>query len=181
MKIFQVETFYAPFLDAAYRNPSLAQASYAEQVTHLLDSGFSAGHMVTPYLPALGHEAFTCIGNCVPLQKTWLRETLSEADLKKGYTLKQVMAMQIEAFQPDILYASDPTFLDSSLIATLTHKPKLCVAWRAAPTASTVDLSGFDLTLTSDPSFRAICERLGARRIAYHFPGHPQWVQPVPS
>lgn len=176
MRIFQIETFYPPFLKQIYGQSDMADLTYDEQIERLMFSGFSAGHMVTPYLPDLGHEAFTCIANCGPAQHRWLIENVPEKARREVSDLQQVMLMQIEAFRPDVVYATDPTYFDTKMIEALSYRPRLCIAWRAAPTPSSVDLSGFDLTLTSDPSFKAICESVGAKRVEYHYPGHPLWV-----
>ncbi len=176
MRVLQVETFYSSFLDQFQNDPTTASLRYGEQIERLMLGAFSAGHMITPYLPALGHEVLTCIANCQQSQITWLMENASQEQIDSLRSLRDIVALQIESFRPDVLYATDPVYCDSAFINGLSWRPPLCLGWRAAPTALSVDFSAYDLMLTSDDAFRAICKARGAERVASYFPGHPAWI-----
>ncbi|WP_413207254.1 glycosyltransferase [Rhodospirillum sp. A1_3_36] len=179
MRVFQIETFYTRYLERFYANPEAAGLGYRDQVDGLMLGGFSAGHMMTPYLPALGHETFTCIANCEQTQLTWLMENASQEQIAGLRSQRDIVTLQIETFRPDILYATDPVYLDSAMINALSWRPKLCIGWRAAPTPLSADFSAYDVMLTSDDRFRSICEARGARRVETYYPGHPAWINTV--
>ena len=176
LRLLQAHTFYPSYLDAFYqRHPDLRAAPFAEQMRAILSDGFSSGHILTPALAELGYETMFVVANCIPLQARWLEESGLARDGGE-YTQSDVLKMQIDAFQPDVLYMTNPVDYDSRFLRTLTWKPRLTLGWRAACVAPDTDWTSYDLILSHLRASRDQALRLGAREVAFFHPGLPTWI-----
>ncbi|MDX2142283.1 MAG: glycosyltransferase [Rhodospirillaceae bacterium] len=171
MRILQLATYYPAYLTALYaRQPDLASASYDKQIDALIADGFGAGHIVTPYLPALGHEAMLVVGNCAQAQTQWaLSHGLPAPRTPADFTA--LAARQIDDYKPDVLYVLDPVAYEGRFISTLRHRPGFILQWRAANIPSGIDWSVFDLMISSDEGCRRRAAELGVKATAHHSAG----------
>lgn len=173
MRFLQIATFYSQYLVDFYRNRSgLADRSYAEQLTILLDDGFGSIHLLAPDMAPLGYSPGIIIANALSLQRAWAREhgfpiPAVEADLPS------LVRAQIRHYQPDILYLLDSISHDGRFLATVDWQPRLVLGWRAATIPAGTDWRGFDILLSSDAGCRAAALALGVRRSDYFLPGIP--------
>lgn len=174
MKFLQVHTFYDKYLRNFYsRYPQQLTAAFDSQIKSLLQDGFGGGHLFSPYLSKLGYETQLIIANCQPSQKQWTREHGLE-DIMQGNWLFEVVRYQVESFQPEILYLTDPITFDRKFVDSLSWKPKLVLGWRAATVSKNTDWSCFDVILSSATVCLNIAPQLGAKNTEYFFPGFPK-------
>lgn len=176
MKFMQIHTFYQAYLDQFYRGkPGLETRSFAEQMRIIAADGFSAAHLFAPYLADLGHETRFVIANCVPLQFQWARENGYPLP-RSSEEMHQLAAIQVETFQPDVLYLSDPIVFDSHFVRRLSSKPPLVMGWRTAVIPPSTDWSEFDLMLSSDEGCRQRALELGVTAVETFRPGFPSFL-----
>ncbi len=179
MKFLQVHYFYDDYLEAFYRDRhELAGQSHETQLSALLADGFCGVHLIAPYMEQAGWEGRLAIVNCQPAQLAWRRENGLEAEPFPGWT-RDTLRQQIAAFRPDVLYLTEPILLDSRFVASLAHRPKLVVGWRAADIPESVDWSGFDLMLSSLTGVRREALARGAASAEPFWPGFPEWIAPT--
>lgn len=178
MKFLQIHTFYSAYLARHYSLlPQLLDAPHAEQTEALLTDGFGAAHMWAPVLAKMGHQAQLIIANDVASQFRWARENLSGLKLKKkSEWIHGIAIEQVNHFQPDVLYLGDPVMFDMNFVRKLARRPKQVIAWRAAPTPSTVDWKGVDLMLSHLEPCLKQAWRAGARDARLFHPGFCKWV-----
>jgi predicted SAM-dependent methyltransferase/tetratricopeptide (TPR) repeat protein len=176
LKFMQVHTFYPSYLQAFYAaNSDLKTASFDDQIAALIRDGFSANHMMAPYMGSLGYDTCLVIANNHQSQIQWLREQQQTLDTTDGW-LHEITRYQIEAVRPDILYLSDPITFTGHFLRTLNHRPRLVLGWRAAVIPDGIDWSGFDVMLSGLENLRRMALKLGARSSEYFFPGYPAWI-----
>lgn len=176
LRILQMHTFYPSYQEEFYaKRPHLRTASFAEQTEAFLADAFASGHILTPYLDKLGYQTLFVVGNCAPLQAQWLEES-GLARSGGEYSLYDVFKMQIERFQPDVLYIGHPVDFDSRFLRTVDWKPRLTIGWRAACVAPDTDWTSYDLILSHLRASRDHALRLGARDVAFFHPGLPTWI-----
>ena len=176
VKFMQVHTFYQAYLDDFYRqHPECAQYSFSEQINALVRDGFSANHMMAPYLDQQGYEASLVIANNPHSQAAWTNENkMPEVD--RNNWLYDVVRRQIELLRPDVLYLSDPIAFDSQFVRSLSYRPQLVLGWRAADIPSETDWSEFDVMLSCLSGLRNVARTLGAKSAEHFFPGFPVWM-----
>ncbi len=176
MRFLQVHTFYPQYLDGLYtRFKHLAQASFAEQMDVLVADAFSAVHMIAPYMRHCGYEGRLVVANCAPAQARWLEEHACPKPTGQDW-MEEIVLRQIEDFEPDILYLSDPVSFDGRFLRRLTRKPKLVLGWRAAMFPADIDWSGFDVMLSSLRPLLDLAMQRGAGAGEPFFPGFPAWI-----
>ena len=176
LRFLHIHTFYPNFLVQFHeKNPRIKEKPFAEQNQALLDSGFSAAHIFTPYLPKLGYDPTFLVANNAPSQLKWLQEQsikLQPTDL----TINHVTKLQIEYYKPDILYFGDTIQFDSTFLRSLRHKPRLVMGWRGAEVTDRTDWSEYDVILSGLPKLLDVAKKLGAKETAFFFPGYPEHV-----
>lgn len=172
----QVHTFYPPYLESFYiQNPISATCPFDEQVNKLVRDGFSANHMIAPYLGQHGYETHLIIANNHHAQEQWARENAVILETSDN-RLYEITRKQIETIKPDILYLSDPITFDSKFIRSLAWRPRLIMGWRAADIPQGTDWSEFDVMLSCLTGLRDAARRLGAKSTEHFFPGFPVWM-----
>jgi glycosyltransferase involved in cell wall biosynthesis/SAM-dependent methyltransferase/predicted O-methyltransferase YrrM len=180
LRFMQIHTFYEHYLVDFYRqHPHLKQATYSEQLDHLVQDGFSGIHMFAPYMAPLGYKGQLIIANNPISQRAWLDEHGGTTPERSENSIYEIVQRQIEAFKPDVLYLSDPIGFDDRFLARLDHRPALVMGWRAASIPNHTSWRGFDLMLSSLPGIRDAALKLGARSAEHFFPGYPEWINEV--
>lgn len=166
-------TFYPAFLDDFYRqNPGLIDAGHAAQVAGLVASGFAEGHMLTGELNALGWRATDVIANDPVSQSAWAHEN-GLADLAQSRDCAEITRRQVTALTPEIVYTNDVINLSSVFFRSLPSRPPLIAGWRGFPVPTGLDLSAFDVILTSFDRIVDEATKAGAKTVLRFAPGFP--------
>jgi glycosyl transferase family 1 len=163
-------TFHPAYLEAFYRqNPELVAASHREQVAALVSGGFSDCHLLSAPLGQLGWTTADVIANDPVSQGAWAREHGFD-DVAPPADGGEITRRQIEAFRPTILYSNDVVHLKSALLS-VRERPPLVVAWRGFPLPRGLDLSDFDVVLTSFDLIFEEAKAAGAGKVLRFAPG----------
>lgn len=184
LRLMQVHTFYPQSIQDVYeRMPRLAGARFEAQVQALVDDGFSGVHMIAPHLEPLGYEARLVVANNPHAQRRWMADR--GLPLPQGEWVRAIARLQIEEFQPDVLYCSDSVTFDGPFVRSLARRPALTLGWRAADIPRGLDWRGIDVLLSSLGPLREFALRIGAGAAEDFSPGVPgalaraaQGVQP---
>jgi spore maturation protein CgeB len=176
VRVLIVDTYYPAFLAARYARDDLAHRPYREQLDALMAERFGTADAYSHHLRQIGHEAAEVVANCEPLQRTWAREhgrargavALARAmperfggRLQRG-AMHAVLAAQIQAFDPDVVYAQNMGFHSPSQIEELRGGGRrLVVGQIASPAPPERHLHAFDLIVTSFPHFAERFRALG--------------------
>jgi len=172
LKFLQVHTFYQDYLNQFYSGHEyLTKASFTNQIEALLADGFSGIHLFAPYMTQYNYDSQLIIANNKWSQEKWLSENPEYNN--QNYDFTSLLKVQIEHFQPDVLYLSDPITFDSKFIRTLSFQPKLIIGWRAADIPLGTDWSEFDIMLSGLAGVREMALKIGARSATHFFPGFP--------
>ncbi len=170
MKFLFLDTYYAKFLHFHYQQqPQLETFSYNEQLRSLLDQCFGTSDFYSANLQTLGHQAHDLIANCVPLQRQWAKENdralwrscppeAGAARLKVWQ--HAVIAAQLEKFRPDVLYVQNMKWTDTDFLRMVHGNVRLVIGQTASPLPE-IDLSSYDLVLSSFPHFVDQLKRMG--------------------
>ena len=176
MRFFQVHFFYEQYLTEFYRNqPALALKPYDEQLTTVLQDGFSASHLFIRSLQEVGYATGLSICNNRPAQARWVQENLPGLAKLADMPFETVLC-QITDFAPDILYLPALKIFDSAFVRKLPVRPKLVVGWYGVEVDPAADLSDFDLVLSNSTNILHQAKLAGARTTAWFFPGMPDWL-----
>lgn len=176
MVLMQVHTFYQAYLEEFYlQHTECTNFSFSEQINALVRDGFSANHMMAPYLNQLGYEAYLIIANNPHSQSSWIEEN-KISDVDRNNWVHDIVRKQIELIKPEVLYLSDPITFDSRFVRSLSYRPKLILGWRAADIPSETDWSEFDIMLSCLSGLRDVARKLGAKSSEHFFPGFPVWM-----
>jgi hypothetical protein len=182
MKFMQVHSFYNKAIqDVLARNEFFPSLSYYAQTMEIFWHGFSATHIVAPYMEGVGYNWRFVVPKCMPTQKRWMREH----GYKSNPTYLEVLRLQIDTWEPDILYIGDPVTYSSDFIKSLKRRPALVLGWRAASIPLGTDWREFDAILSGISGCRKTAMQAGARMAVHFLPGMPAWAsyksQVVPS
>ncbi|WP_188261108.1 glycosyltransferase [Azospirillum tabaci] len=176
MKLLQINTFYDEYLRTFYRaQPWLRAAAPEKQRNALLADGFSAAHILAPWLGRHGYEADLLIANAWQEQARWAIDRALTPPFSRQ-DLIALTARRIEDARPDVLYIVDPIMFDSRFLRALSWKPRLVVGWRAAPIPTDADFSEYDVMLSSDDGFARQALEHGAHTTERFRPGFPSWI-----
>jgi hypothetical protein len=167
-----VNADYPGFLDVLYsEHPSLSQATYEEQMRARTASLFGVADFYPRNLAELGHPALEVYVNNRYLQEAWAREQgikvsaspLPRVVLRRGVVpwlvrdrnewMATILRAQIEQFRPDVLLTHSLTDLPTTFWRSVRNHYRLLVGQIASPLADDIDLSPFDLMLSSLPNF----------------------------
>lgn len=171
LKIVQIECFYSGFLEALYsRHDWLAGQHSSLQTAFLLDSGFSGGHNVTPYLNPARWQSHYIVSNSAWTQSKWAEEN----GFRAGLPANEILALQLEKISPDVLYLSDIPGFDFSILSRLRNRP-LIVGWHATVVDERIAWSEIDLLLSGIAPLREKAVALGAKSAECYMPGAPAY------
>ncbi len=185
-----VNTDYPGFLDSLYSaHAGLEHESYDRQLAVRNASLFGVSDFYPRNLIDLGHPAIEISINNRRLQEAWAREhglSLSTSGgsrivMRRGILpwivrdhaawMEQVLSAQIEDFRPDVILSHSLSDLRPAFWARMRSHYRLLVGQIASPLSPDIDLSGFDLMLSSLPNFverfRAIGMRAEIFRLAF--------------
>jgi len=185
-----VNTDYPGFLDSLYSaHAGLEHESYDRQLAVRNASLFGVSDFYPRNLIDLGHPAIEISINNRRLQEAWAREhglSLSTSGgsrivMRRGILpwivrdhaawMEQVLSAQIEDFRPDVILSHSLSDLRPAFWARMRSHYRLLVGQIASPLSPDIDLSGFDLMLSSLPNFverfRAIGLRAETFRLAF--------------
>jgi hypothetical protein len=133
-----------------------------QQIKFILDSGWSGGQNVVPNLNPGRWSRHYLIPKLVPVQAAWANEhSLPE----KRRNLRDILAEQLTAIQPDVIYLSDLTSFDFSILDELACRP-LVVAWLASRLPSGVPWQRIDLLLSGIGAIRTAALSKGVKDTA---------------
>lgn len=176
MKILILDTYYPRFLDRLYQHEAgLAAQPYEVQLARLIAGCFGTSDFYSRHLREQGVAAVDVIPNCAPLQLRWaaehgitrerpgpqtllrwVRGRLRREPQRAGFRPGEAEAIalaQIRAFEPDVLYCQDLSFLSPALLAEAKRVVRLLVGQIACPLPPPEYLQPYDLILTSFPHF----------------------------
>ena len=173
IRFFNAFSFHPVYLDAFYRqNPHLVAASHRQQVAALVNGGFSECHLLSRHLGRLGWTTADVVANDPISQVAWAREQgFQGAAAAKDCT--DITRRQIAAFRPTIAYTNDAATLSSAFFRSVPERPALVAAWRGFPVPQDLDLSAFDVILTSFDRIFAEARAAGTRKVLRFWPGFP--------
>jgi hypothetical protein len=177
-----VNTDYPGFLDTLYaQHAGLEHESYARQLTVRNDSLFGVSDFYPRNLNELGHPAIEVCLNNRRLQEAWAAEhrvAMPAGDaarfvMRRGILpwivrdrsawMEQVLSAQIEDFGPDVILTHSLCDLRPSFWRRMRSRFRLLVGQVASPLAPDIDLTAFDLMLSSLPNFVERFRRAGLR------------------
>jgi spore maturation protein CgeB len=175
VRVAIIDTYYPAFLAAQYAGrKDLSASSYEEQHAALMEQCFGTSDAYSQHLRELGHEAIELVANCPELQGAWAREHGSSSLVRRLASLptrvglfarrqflRSVVQAQVEAFEPDVLYAQDLWFLSGEQLDAFRGQGRLVVGQIASPAPPADALRRFDLITTSFPHFVARFRALG--------------------
>lgn len=155
MKLLIVDTFYGPYLERLYAGGALTQQPWTVQHKAHFVCGFGTGDAYSYGLGLLGVEAIEIVANSTPLQQAWAREH-QPALLQLVQGAQQLFAIleaQIRWWQPTVLYVQDINWLPAAFLQHVKPLVEMLVGQNACPLAPGLDLSPYDLLLTSLPHY----------------------------
>lgn len=171
----QIHTFYPAYLEQFYaKRPALPSQDFSTMIKALEADAFSANHMLTPYLGALGYDCQLIVANDPISQGRWA----AQHGLPNGIGMMDVVRRQVETYRPEILYLSEPISFDSRFLQSLSYQPRLVLGWRGALAPPETRWHGFDTMLSGLSGIRELALKLGAADATHFFPGHPNWLNP---
>lgn len=170
MKILIVDTFYGPYLERLYASGELIQQPWAVQHKAHFEGGFGTGDAYSHGLGLLGVEAIEIVANSMPLQRAWAQE--HRPDLLQlqdpGQQLLAILEAQIRWFEATVLYVQDINWLPAAFLQHVKPFVEMVVGQNACPLSPNLDLSPYDLLLTSLPHYVGKFRSMGVK--AAYFP-----------
>jgi spore maturation protein CgeB len=167
----QINLFYPWYIHDFYQaRPELATASFQEHIDALMADGFYAPHLMMRQLTDLGYDTRSIVINSNPAQAAWMREHGHDVTAD---TVKAVLAakLQVEEFDPDILYFLDIGVMDSKFVRALRTRPRVVAGWRGFPFPEYTDLSDIDLIVSSYTQTQDEARARGVKNVATFYPG----------
>ncbi|GEO82180.1 glycosyltransferase family protein [Pararhodospirillum oryzae] len=178
LRFMQVHGFYGAYLNAFYAaRPGLDRAPAAAQYQALFEDAFSGVHMIAPAMAEAGYDGRLVVANAEPAQRAWAAEHGIDFDRLGPSALPLCLIHQINLFNPDVLYLSDPvTWSPALLLPHLKHRPRLVLGWRAAHIPSDADWRDMDVLLSCIGGVRTLASQVGAQAVDAFAPGMPDWI-----
>jgi spore maturation protein CgeB len=182
MRILILDTCYPEFLAHHYASsPGLDRRPYADQWQSLMDTFFGTADAYSHYLRELGHEAHEVVVNCEPLQRAWA----DEHGLERGrlgrrgrLSVEQLVAAEVEDFEPDVLYVQNLGVLDADVLRRL-GQGRLLVGQSGTELPDERQLRAFDLLVTSLPPFVEHFRELGLAAECFRIGFDPRTLERV--
>lgn len=170
MKLLIVDTFYGPYLQRLYADGSLDSKPWNEQHKAHFAGGFGTGDAYSYGLGLLGVPAIEIVANSPHLQKAWAREHRPELIQveDEGQRLLAILEAQIRWWEPTVLYVQDINWMPASFLEHVKPLVQMVVGQNACPLAPNLDLSPYDLLLTSLPHYVGLFRTMGVD--AAYFP-----------
>jgi hypothetical protein len=175
MRILFLNTDYPGFLIWLYRNqPGLALRTHGAQLRARNASLFGTADFMSEAMIRMGHAAIDVHANNRPLQEAWAAENragqsgwlvrgASALHPRLAHSLipwsphaeraRDILAAQIAAFRPTVLYNHDPTGFSAAWLRSVLPRDCAMVAQIASPRGDETDWSAYDLVVSSLPNF----------------------------
>ena len=173
MKILIINTDYSDFLVWLYsQHHGLDQETYTNQLNAFNESLFGVSDFYSRNLGQLGNEVIDIHFNNSNLQEAWLKEkaliipNMSRRQFKFLHRIKpwfshnnskhlyDILARQIEYFQPDIVLNQAMDSINPSFLINNKHNIGMLIGQHASPLTKNFDgdLSVYDLVFSSLPN-----------------------------
>jgi hypothetical protein len=171
-RVVQIEAIYEQFARVLYtRWPGLENLSFQSQIQAVLDSGWSGGQNVVPYLNPSNWERFYLLPKMVAPQIAWAKE---RGVPPVGWNLRDILFLQLQDIDPDVIYLSDLGSFDFSVLDQLKRKPYV-IAWLATKFPLDIPWSRIDLLLSGIGAIRREALRLGVKAVRNFNSGAPSF------
>jgi glycosyltransferase involved in cell wall biosynthesis len=105
------------------------------------------------------------VPNSELLQCKWAKE--NNLNYSKKNWEKEILAAQIEKFQPDVIYTGN-YFLFTKELKKYLPKVKLYALWNASPMQEGIDLSHFDIGISFNKVYHKNLQERGVKNIEYN-------------
>lgn len=155
MRILLVDTFYGPYLNRLYSDRWLASQSWEQQHQAHFSGSFGTGNSYSEGLKPLGVDAIEIVANSPLLQESWAKRYQPEI-LDKTQNIQRLMAIleaQINWWKPTVLYIQDINWVPTVFLKNIKSQVSLIVGQNACPLSPELDVSPYDLLLTSLPHY----------------------------
>jgi spore maturation protein CgeB len=153
MRLLRLNIYYPSYLRQFYgRRPELAERPYEEQRAALLGDCYLWSDFWSVALGQMGYEAEEILANVEPLQKRWAAENGAAYD--EPSWLFDVVAAQVRAFKPDVLFVTDYAVFTAEFIRRLKAECpsiKLTLGWCGAPYKDGSIFHEYDVVLSCIP------------------------------
>jgi hypothetical protein len=183
MRILIVTTDYADFQRSFYgANPALEAAPFDQQVLAREAEPFGIAASHAHYLRRLGHDVGLVISNCEPMQRAWAAENSVNfgAEGQRRVVLRggffpwfsrdpepawrsAILLEQLRRFKPDVLLNESVVAIRPSLVARMRPYARRVVGLHGAILPDVLDLSGYDLLISSHRGIADQMARSGVR------------------
>ena len=151
-KTLFIQTFYPEFLSGLYADDAtLHNLPFDEQRQRLLATAFGAGDAYSNGLRALECEATDVICNADLLQARWAAEHGVQLAGNIHDRRRQVVAAQIAAYRPEVLYVFEWSPLGDTFLAEMKPQVRLLVGQIASPLPASRTFAAYDLMISSWP------------------------------
>ncbi len=154
MRLIRITTNYPTYLKQFYEgHPELKTATYQTQYQTLMADCFGWADFWTHAFGQLGYEVWEPVGNAEPMQKVWATENGISFDEKTWLT--DIIAAQVQQFQPDIVFVNDYMTYKAKFFQQLRNQCpsiKLIIGWCGAPYQDGRVFKEYDVVLSNIPS-----------------------------
>ena len=173
MKILIIDTFYGPYIEKLYapsQQEFLAKKPWIEQHKAHFAGGFGTSDAYSHGLGLLGVTAIEIVANSVPLQQAWAREHQPDLLVQQegAQQLFAILEAQIHWWQADVLYVQDINWVPGAFLKHVKPLVEMVVGQNACPLSPNLDLSPYDLLVTSLPHYVGKFRSMGVK--AAYFP-----------
>jgi len=204
MKFLILNTDYPEFLQWLYgQKPGIEEETYEKQIAWRAASLFGVADFYSNNLRNLGHEAREIHANNDIMQKTWARENgVDYGDsllrlgkrvsrkIKKTFTgevssrtepdwFYKILSAQIRSYEPDVILNQDLRMIPSEFLKGFKTRSRLIVGQNASFLPNGIDLSAYDLLLSSLPNRIEQFRRQGLRAELHPFAFDPRVLNAV--
>ncbi len=151
-RIILAHTYYPEFLKDFYATePSLEDLGYDRQLQRLLRARFSVSDAYSEGLHAAGWEAHNLVINADAIQRRWAGDHDLNLCGNVHDQRRQILAAQVEAIQPDVLYVFEWSPLGDAFLADIKRHVRLVVGQIASPLRDDRTYQAYDLMISSWP------------------------------
>lgn len=165
-RILLISTYYPEFLDRFYAGqPEFAELDFEAQMQRIYATGFALGDAYPFYLGALGCEARQVVVNADVTQARWAAEHDVALSGNVHERRRQVVAAQIDHYQPEVLYVFEWCPLGDAFLAEMASRVRLIAGQIASPLRPERTYTPYQLMVSSCPPLVAHFRGTGARAL----------------